>query len=256
MAMKIIQGLFEKLIITILFAVIIHFFNSFVPFLSLLPQLSIHAGSKLLIGPKYSSFILLALGLYLILSTILSSRLVWNRKLSRICPQFSFFSKIAVFSSNGFASYAYKKEGEITFLEVMLQNFVTGRDDKDGFTTFSDCGIIFLKEMGCWPFSKGYKISNKKGISFEIMGKNGGENLGLSFKNLHGHEQKLPINQLIEGQLEKDTWKKVNIDLDKFTNVTGSIRDKSYIECFTFFTNSKLSQDKRVIFYLRGIRFS
>ena len=162
---------------------------------------------------------------------------------------------VKVFSSNGYAKYEYKKQGKIDYIEVILHNFSTDQDDKYGFTTFSDCGIIFLKELEYWPFSKGFKISNKKAISFEIMGRNGEENIGLSFKNLHGHEQKLPLSLLMEGKIEKDTWKKVNIELQEFRNITHGIRDEVYIECFTFFTNSKLSKDKEIMFCLREIRF-
>lgn len=253
MAMKILQGLFEKLIIAILFTVVVYFFNLLIPFLDLIPKLSIYVGPKLLIDTKYTSYLFIILSVYLILSTYLSTRLVWNRELSKICPQFRFFSEIAVFSSNGWADYHYKKEGNM--LEITLQNFSITKDNKDSYTTSADCGIIFLKDVGSWPFLKGYRIDDKKGITFEIRGKDGGENIGISFKNIHGYEQKLLLSKFIEGNIERDRWTEVDIELDNFEKVTRSIRGESYIECFTFFTNSKLSQAKPVTFYLRGIRF-
>ncbi len=251
--MKILQGLFEKLIIAILFTVVVHFFNLLIPFLDLIPKLSIYAGSKLLIGPEYTIYLFIILSVYLILSTYSSTQTVWNRQLSKICPQFGFFSEIAVFSSNGWADYHYKKEGNM--LEITLQNFDITEDNKDSYTTFADCGIIFLKDTRSWPFLRGYRIDDKKCITFEIKGKDGGENIGISFKNIHGHEQKLLLSKLIKSNIERNRWTEVNIELSNFEKVIRSIRGKSYIECFTFFTNSKLSQVKPVTFYLRGIRF-
>ncbi len=253
--MKIIQGIIEKLIYSSILAPLIKkLIDIIIIYIGGLPQISIQIGSKV-INNKYTIYIIIIMFCYFVLATILSSRLVWNRKLSKICPDFRFFSTLKVFSSNGYATYEYEKDNKIDYIKVTLHNFPISQDDNDGFTTSSDCGIIFLKELECWPFLKGYKISDKKVMSFWIIGRDGGEAIGLSFKNLQGHEQKIPLNLLMEGNIEKDSWKKVSIDLKKFRKVTHGIRDKIYIECFTFFTNSKLAKDKETVFFLRDINF-
>ncbi len=89
------------------------------------------------------------------------------------------------------------------------------------------------------------------------MGNEGGEELqiGIGFKNIHGHEQKFTLSKFLKGEIEKDIWKEIEIDLGEFAFVTRSADDKVYLENFNIFTNSKLSGTKRIVVYIRNIEF-
>ena len=116
-----------------------------------------------------------------------------------------------------------------------------------------DCGVVFVKHRHL--FSKGFLISDKEKMRFEIMGEQGGEKIGISFRNINSHEQKHLLKQFLNRDIEKHTWKVVEIKLDKYGYATRSDKDKSYLHNFSVFTNTNMSKDSKLIVYIRGIAF-
>lgn len=253
--MKWFQGFIEKCMVSLLVAGMVYLAKQSLASLVSLPELYLYAGSKVLIGPPYFFVLVLTVGIYVVLSTMISGFIIWNRNLGQVCNQFRFLSQVSYFASNGVASYRFDRKGGVPCIEICLQNFSLNFTSEPAFTTSADCGIIFSKRLSHWPLTKGFLISDKKKMCFEIMGNEGGEQIGVAFKNIHGHEQKHSISQFVEGGIEKGVWKVAEIDLEKYAHVTRSAYEKAYLENFSIFTNSNLSGNKKQVVYIRNIEF-
>lgn len=251
--MKWFQGFIEKLLISLLVATVGYVIKLLLSSSVSVPELYLYAGSRVIVGPPYFFFLVSIVGIYFILATMFSGRIVWNRKLEQVCKQFRFYSQVFYFSSNGVSRYNFIRKGGLLCIEICLQNFNLEFTDEEGFTTSADCGIVFSKSRHL--FTKGFLIGDKKKMCFEIMGNEGGEQIGVAFKNIHGYEQKYSLSRFLKGGVEKDTWKVVEIDLDEYAHVTRSAYDKAYLENFSIYTNSKLSGDRKIIVYIRNIEF-
>ena len=140
-------------------------------------------------------------------------------------------------------------------MAICLQNFNVNFTSDPAFTTSADCGIIFSKTLGRWPLKKGFLISDSKKMCFEIMGQEGGEQIGVAFKNTYGHEQKLSLSRFLEGGIGKSVWKTAEINLEEYARVTRGAYEKAYLENFSIFTNSNLSGHKKQVVYIRNIEF-
>lgn len=218
------------------------------------PELYLFSDSKLLLGPPYFSFLLLASGIYVVILTMTSGS-IWNRNLGRVCSQFNFFSDIDFFASNGTANHEWIKDDKDTLLKITLQNKIADFPSEDGFTTSADCGIIFRKTINNWPFPRGFLIDDKNNMCFEIRGEYGGEKIGLALKNTFGHELKYSLDKFLENGIRKNGWEKAEIDLSEYAYVTRGAHEKAYLENFSIFTNSLLSGTKKQVFYIRKIQF-
>jgi hypothetical protein len=253
--MKWFEKFMEDFIIALVIAGIIGMLTHHFNYLELISNLSLNTGSKVLLGPPYVLIILLTVGIYLALSVLFSGSIIWNRDLGQVCKQFRFLSGVSYFASNGFATYRFVRKGGVLCIEICLHNFDLNFEDEIGFTTSADCGIILSKSVNHKLLPKGFLISDKKKMRFEIMGKEGGEQIGLAFKNLQGHEQKYTLSKFLEGGIEKGVWKIVEIDLDEYAHITRGAHEKVYLENFSIFTNSKLSGSNEQVVYIRNIEF-
>lgn len=179
--------------------------------LSSLPDLSLHSGEKVLIGKPYLVYIGCCVVVYLAFSTLFSGRNIWHRNLGKICKQFRFFSSIRGFASNGYVKYRFDNRQSPCCIEITLQNFALDFANQEGFTSSADCGVIFSVANAAeyWPLPlKGLPISDKEKLCFEIRGSKGGEQkeIGISFKNTQGYEQKYPLSKFLPRDLDKDIW--------------------------------------------------
>jgi len=253
--MKWFQGFIEKCMVSVLVAGLFYLAKQSLGFFVSLPELYLYVGSKVLLGPPYFFVLVFTVGIYLVFSTIISGFIIWNHNLGQVCKQFRFLSQVSYFASNGVASYRFIRKGQVPCIEICLQNFSFNFTSDPAFTTSADCGIIFSKSLGRWPLTKGFLISNKEKMCFEIMGKEGGEQIGVALKNTYGHEQKLSLSKFLEGGIGKSVWKIAKINLEEYARVTRSTYEKAHLGNFSIFTNSNLSGDKKQVVYIRNIEF-
>lgn len=250
------ENFLEKIIISLLVSLIVQGFKLLLSLAINVPDLSLHLDQHLVIGPPTFSIIVTTVLVYILVSAYLSPPFtIWNWKLGRVCRQFRFFARVYWYASNGTAKYEFCKRNGFWCVRIELLNLAKEYGSNAAFTSAADCGVIFLKDLARWPFMKGFQISDKKMMTFEIAGERGGENVGLGMKNTNGHEYKVTLTKFMTGPIEKDCWRRATVDLDEYRDVTKSLYGKTYLEDFSIFTNANLAKDK-VVVYVRCIEFS
>ena len=108
------------------------------------------------------------------------------------------------------------------------------------------------------PLTRGLRVSDKRRLKLEIMGAEGGEKIGFGMKDMEGHEQKREFERFLPEGIKKMVWQEVDIDIEsEFVLVTRGMNVDSgkYLENFSIFTNDNLAGNKKIVIYVRNIRF-
>ena len=225
---------------------------------SLLPLVIVtHEGRTILTS---SQLLLLTIFLlsYMIAATYFSTNVIINTTVGRISPQLLFFSEIYRYASNGSSSYKIVTHANRRCMRIALKNesLATPGKRTGHKLPASEAGLIIAKNLRYPPFTKGYCISDKSHLSFDIMGGAGNERIGVSIKNTKGIEKKIDLEKDHNITLQPDRWYTVRIDLNDYPQVARHSCGKEYLECIAFYSNSVMKNTDSVqSFYISNVRF-
>jgi len=258
------RAIIERVFFSILGGLIVTGIKNVIAGFIALPGLYIVADKTVILGPPHASFVLTVVATYTLLSSVITGFVIWNRDLGKICKDLRFMSHVSEFASNGFASFQYVDRGNVHCMKISLQNHGS-KEKSEAFTTFGDCGIIFYKALRRFhmfraqiPLTRGLRVSDKRRLKLEIMGAEGGEKIGFGMKDMEGHEQKREFERFLPEGIKKMVWQEVDIDIEsEFVLVTRGMNVDSgkYLENFSIFTNDNLAGNKKIVIYVRNIRF-
>lgn len=166
-----------------------------------------------------------------------------NKELISIFPQLNNtpFVGVQTYATNGkISSKFYKDEffNGLANYEITFKNYCPSLD--------CNCGWMI------GPLS-GFDASNYSHLSFQVMGKKGGEKFGVKLKDTKGCESKINVTEM--GLEITTNWQNVEIPLDHFVYIFDV--DISKLNIISIFSDGSLysGKDQETI-YVRGFKFS